>query len=67
VDHFVEHIKGGKTMTPEQIAIHNAAIEEAANAQEALKSKNVDVAEEYFIGFENAKRLGAAAIRALRA
>jgi|RhiMethySRZTD1v2_1073278.scaffolds.fasta_scaffold3695599_2 hypothetical protein len=54
-------------MTPEQIAIHNAAIEEAANALEALIAKNVHVAEEYFIGFENAKRLGAAAIRALRA
>ena len=54
-------------MTPEQTAIHNAAIEEAANALEALKSKDVDVAEEYFIGFENAKRLGADAIRALRA
>jgi hypothetical protein len=35
-------------MTPEQIAIHNAAIEEAANALEALLAKNVHVAEEYY-------------------
>ena len=54
-------------MTPEQTAIHNAAIEEAAQALEALQSKNVDVTEEYFTGFENAKILGAAAIRALKA
>jgi hypothetical protein len=67
VDQLVEHIKGAKRMTPEQTAIHNAAIEEAAQALEALQSKNVDVTKEYFTGFDNAKMLGAAAIRALRA
>jgi hypothetical protein len=67
VDQLVEHIKGGKRMTPEQTAIHNAAIEEAAQALEALKSKNIDVPEEYFTGFDKAKILGAAAIRALKA
>jgi len=54
-------------MTPEQTAIHNAAIEEAAQALEALKSKNIDVPEEYSTGFDKAKILGAAAIRALKA
>jgi hypothetical protein len=67
VDQLVEHIQRSKRMTPEQTAIHNAAIEEAAQALEALQSKNVDVTEEYFTGFENAKNLGAAAIRALKA
>jgi hypothetical protein len=67
VDQFVEHIKGGKPMTPEQTAIHNAAIEEAAQALEALQSNNTDVPEEYFTGFEKAKILGATAIRALKA
>jgi hypothetical protein len=57
----------GKPMTPEQTAIHNAAIEEAAQALEALQSNNTDVPEEYFTGFEKAKILGAAAIRALKA
>ena len=51
-------------MTPEQTAIHNVAIEEAAQALEALQSNNTDVPEEYF---EKAKILGAAAIRALKA
>ena len=54
-------------MTPEQTAIHNAAIEEAAQALEAVQSNNTDVPEEYFTGFEKAKILGAAAIRALKA
>jgi len=67
LDQFVEHIQGSKRITPEQTAIHNASIEEAAQALEALQSKNVDVTEEYFTGFENAKILGAAAIRALKA
>ena len=35
-------------MTPEQTAIHNVAIEEAAQALEALQSNNTDVPEEYF-------------------
>ena len=57
----------GKPMTPEQTAIHNVAIEEAAQALEALQSNNTDVPEDYFTGFEKAKILGAAAIRALKA
>ena len=57
----------GKPMTPEQTAIHNVAIEEAAQALEALQSNNTDAPEEYFTGFEKAKILGAAAIRALKA
>ena len=53
-------------MTPEQIAIHNAALEEAAQALEALTPDNIDVPAE-ITGFDNAKLLGAAAIRALKA
>ena len=60
------HIKGVNQYT-EQTAIHNVAIEEAAQALEALQSNNTDVPEEDFTGFEKAKILGAAAIRALKA